>query len=297
MNSRQVEVFKAIMECGSITRAADVLFVSQPAVTKSLQLLEHSLGLKLFTRTPKGLVPTSVARAFYTEVERSFIGLAHLRDYAGELRSLKHERLRVSVIPALSDRWLPQVLVRFLDKYPDASLSFQAASSPHTAQLVGQRQIDLGIAQSRIEDVSMERTLLFSLEAVCIMPANHPLTAEAVITPAHLHGQVFVSLSRQDIITIQLQRALDEAGVKVSRQVEVSLGASVRELVGLGFGIGIVDWGTVMERDDENFVIRPFRPRLEMPIYLLRMRDRPASLIEQRFIDQMVEHAPAIAAL
>jgi DNA-binding transcriptional LysR family regulator len=292
MNARQVEVFKAIMECGSITAAARVLHVSQPAVTKALQLLEHDIGLRLFERTPKGLVPTFEARAFYTEVERTFTGLSYLKTFAQELSSLRHARLVVSVIPALSDRWLPRVASRFLADYPEVSLSFQAASSPHTAQLVGQGQVDLGIAQSRVDDPSMERTLLSTLRAVCIMPEDHALAAEEVIHPEHLRGQTLVSLSRQDIIRLQVEQVLEAAAVTVSRPIEVSLGITLRELVALGFGIGIVDSGSAEHPGTTGIVTRPFEPRIDMPIYLLRRRARTPSLIEQRFVDYLRKYPP-----
>lgn len=290
MNARQVEVFKAIMECGSITAAAVALHVSQPAVTKALQLLEHDIGLRLFERTPKGLIPTFEARAFYTEVERTFSGLRYLETFAQELASLKHARLMVSVIPALSDRWLPRVASRFLEAYPDVSLSFQAASSPHTAQLVGQGQVDLGIAQSRVEDPSMERTLLSTLRAVCVMASDHPLAAEEVIRPHHLRGQTFVSLSQQDIIRLQVEQVLAAAGVSIARPIEVSLGITLRELVALGFGIGIVD--TAEHPETNGIVTRPFEPRIDMPIYLLRRRNRTPSLVEQRFVEHILQWPP-----
>ena len=74
MNYRQIEIFKAIMDRGSITEAARVLGISQPAVSKGLQLLEGELGLQLFTRTTKGIAATDEARALY----RWFTPLMHL---------------------------------------------------------------------------------------------------------------------------------------------------------------------------------------------------------------------------
>ncbi len=287
LNLRQVEAFKAIMECGSITRAAVALRVSQPAVTKSLQLLEHSLGLKLFTRTPKGLIPTYEARAFYTEVDRSFTGLASLARFAQDLRSMRHERLVVSVIPALSLRWLPEVIASFLAKYPEASFNFQASSSSHTMQLVGQRHIDLGIAQSRLEDPSMERIPLMDLPLVCVMPAGHPLAALEVVTAQHLRNQRFISLSAQDVATIQLRRLMSDEGVELTPEIEVALALSVFELVNRGLGIGIIDAESATNRPSPNVVIRPFSPALSMPIFILRLREEPTSLLAERFIGHL----------
>ena len=81
MNIRQVEVFKAIMDAGSVTGAAGKLHVSQPSVSKHLGLLEADLGLELFLRVGNKLVPTSEAEALYDQVARTYHGLEHLDRY------------------------------------------------------------------------------------------------------------------------------------------------------------------------------------------------------------------------
>lgn len=290
LNLRQIEIFKAIMEAGSITRASALLNISQPAVTKSLQFLEIDLGLKLFTRTPKGLVPSYEARAFYTEVERSFTGLASLNRFAQGLRSMQHARLIVNVIPALSHRWMPELAANFLQKYPEASLSFHASSSPHTAQLVGQRHVDLGIAQSRLEDPSIERTLLMYLPVVCVIPENNLLAQHEIITPQLLRNQDFIALSRQDIVTQQLESHFSDAGVPLKVRVEAALALSVKALVQQSLGVGLIDAESAEIPPVEGMIIRPFRPLVRMPIYLLRLRDRATSLLEQSFVQHVIEH-------
>lgn len=292
MNTRHIEAFKAIVECGSISKAALALNVSQPAVTKTLQLLEQHVGLKLFTRTSSGLVPTTEGRAFYTEVERTFSGLAYLRSFARDLRTMKHGRITVSVIPALSEKWLPQVASQFLMDHPDVSLFFHATSSPSTARQVAERRIDFGIAQSAYEDTQIERRKLFTIDCVCVMPANHPLAAKEVIFPEDLADETFIAHGPDDVIRIQTDRIFEEAGVVVKRQVAVSLGVMVRELVSHGCGVAVIDSQTARSSRDPGIVFRPFRPTVLMEIYLLRPHGRPESLFEERFLDFCIARAP-----
>ena len=101
MHYRQVEVFKAIMDSGSITEAANILHISQPAVSKALKLLEAELGLRLFARTTKGIAATEEARLLYTEVERTYFGMQNLSRFAASLGDRKQGRIVVSTIPAL----------------------------------------------------------------------------------------------------------------------------------------------------------------------------------------------------
>lgn len=238
---------------------------------------------------PTGIYPYE-ARAFYTEVERSFTGLASLNRFAQGLRSMQHARLIVNVIPALSHRWMPEIAAKFLQKYPEASLSFHASSSPHTAQLVGQRHVDLGIAQSRLEDPSIERTLLMYLPVVCVIPENNLLAQHEIITPQLLRNQDFIALSRQDIVTQQLESHFSDAGVPLKVRVEAALALSVKALVQQSLGVGLIDAESAEIPPVEGMIIRPFRPLVRMPIYLLRLRDRATSLLEQSFVQHVIEH-------
>lgn len=284
LTSRQIEMFKAIMEYGSITEAANALHVSQPAVSKALRLLELELGLQLFTRAANGLSPTVEARALYAEVERTFIGLAYLSRFAQDLCQLRHGRLVISAIPALSTRWLPTVAARFLADYPEVSLSLQAWNSPHTAQLVEQGRIDLGIAQSRAEDSAIIRTPLFRVETVCVVPDGHPLADADVVTPEHLRGQKFISLSPQDVIRVQLEKLLESQGVDVSPHMEAAMGSTLCALVSKGFGIGMVDAESASNQHLPGITIKKFRPLIEMPVYLLKSTRKSASMIEHEFV-------------
>src|SRR4051812_19207609 len=86
MNLREIEAFRAVMLCGTASRAAEMLNISQPAITKALQALERSINFDLFERTKGRLVPTPEGQLFFREVEQSFVGLARLRTAAARIR-------------------------------------------------------------------------------------------------------------------------------------------------------------------------------------------------------------------
>ena len=101
MNLRQCEVFRVVMEAGTVTAAADLLHVSQPAVSKILAQLERDLGFRAFLRVRRRLVPTPEAQALYDEVRRAFVSLDYLTRFARDLKGLRQGRL---VLAASQDR-------------------------------------------------------------------------------------------------------------------------------------------------------------------------------------------------
>ena len=289
---RQVEFFKAIMERGTITEAANALRVSQPAVSKALKALEGELGLKLFERTQSGLMPTFEARTFYKEVARSFIGLEILSGIGRELHEVKHGRLVVGAIPALSMGWMPKLVARFLQRYPKANLTLETFSSPDIAQMVGQGRLDIGIAQASTNDVSIRRTDLFSIDTVCVMPKDHPLARKDVITPRDLTSVYLISLSRPDVIRKQVEAVLAENGITLPQRLEVTVGSALCKLVSEGVGVGLVDLETAMNFTSGMIDVKRFEPQIKMPISLLQSLRRPESELERRFTAFIKDSAP-----
>ena len=104
MNLRQIEVFRAVMEAGTVTGAATRLHVSQPAVSKQLRALEEDLGFAVFDRAHGRLIATAEAHALYDQAERVFTGVDQLQRFGRDLNEAKHGHLVVAALPLLSNR-------------------------------------------------------------------------------------------------------------------------------------------------------------------------------------------------
>src|SRR6202035_828438 len=130
INSRQVEAFRAMMLTGSVTEAARLMAVTQPAASRLLRDFQSLLKMELFERRGTGLVPTAAATALYMEVERSFVGLERIAAAAEEIRSRRTGTLRIAALPALSHGYLPPLAGGFLKERPHLNLSFFGVISP-----------------------------------------------------------------------------------------------------------------------------------------------------------------------
>jgi Transcriptional regulator len=168
VNYRQFEVFVAVIECGSVTAAAEKLNLSQPAVSKSLKLLETELGIRLFLRGIKGLQATDEGRSLYLEASRMTDNYAHLEGFARNLPQMEHARLEISCMPALSIFWLPQATAKFIHSYPDATLAFRSRSSPETVQLVARGSLTLA-SRRRLPRMQASKRSNFS---ICMRSAS-----------------------------------------------------------------------------------------------------------------------------
>lgn len=150
LNSRQVEAFRALMLTGSTVRAAEMMKVTQPAVSRLLRSLQDGLGLTLFERRGSRLVPTAEALSLYNEVERSFIGLDRIAAAAAELRSRRAGVLRIAALPTLANGFLPRFVGRFLIDRPKLDLGVFGLLSHLVLDWAASGQCDLGFAASTL---------------------------------------------------------------------------------------------------------------------------------------------------
>ena len=119
LNPRQVEAFRAVMATGSMTSAATTMHVTQPAVSRLIRDLELDGEVPLFERRGNRMAPTAEAGRSIPEVERAFVGLSRISQFAEELRSRQAGSLRIAGMPALTCGFLPRHVGRFVVRRPE----------------------------------------------------------------------------------------------------------------------------------------------------------------------------------
>ena len=133
MRLRHIEVFHAIMQAGTISGAAQLLHISQPAVTKVLQHCELQLGMPLFDRVRGKLYPTPEAQRLFVEIDKLNRDLVGIRRLAANLKSGESEQVRLIATPALAMAIVPAAMTPWVRAFPNASCSL---ATHHTREIV-----------------------------------------------------------------------------------------------------------------------------------------------------------------
>lgn len=294
MNLRQFEVFRMVVETGSVTEAAGRLHVSQPAVSKMLAQLERDLGFRAFLRERRRLVLTAEGRALYNEVERAFVGLEYLTRFACDLKGLRRGHLVLGAPHSASSGWLPSVMSAFLRQHQGLSLSLQTMDSTRVAQAVASGHLDVGIIHFEVAMPQVQRERLASVEAVCVLHPRHRLARKRVIRPADLNEEPFIALAPVDRYRLKLDTLLEAEGISQRIQIDTPLGSAACALVMEGMGITIVDQLTAEDNLHRGIVVRPFAPRIAEDLVVLTPTRRPAAVITGEFIAMLrARFAPA----
>lgn len=284
MNIRQIEAFDAVMKTGTASRAADLLGVSQPAVSRLLAELEQGLGFALFERVRSRLVPTPEGRLFHAEVEASFRGMDALRKAAARLRDRGSGEIRVASLAALGASLVPRAIARFRAQHPEVRVTLHVLLSRDVRDLVASGQCDLGLAAEEIDTSGIAHQTFVAPRALCAIPAGHRLAARAVIRPADLDGEPFIAYAPEDRARQRLERVLAEAGAAPRVVVETAFASTVCGLVAEGIGIGLVNPYLNPGIDHARIVLRPFEPAITIRSLLILPPDRQKSRLVRDFI-------------
>jgi DNA-binding transcriptional LysR family regulator len=284
MNYRQLEVFRAVMQTGSVTAAAQSLNLSQPAVTKILQHAEDQLRFALFDRVKGRLVPTPEAQALFPDVERVFDDLRSVNQVVNSLRETRSGALTIVTIPTLGGLALPRAIAAFLKSRPQVRLGFEVRPRRDIVQRIATQRADLGFAFLAEEHANVVSTTLCAGRVACIVPAGDPLAGRAVITPADLRGRTVVAYSEEQGLRPILDTALAGARTRFQSVVEVGWVANAWALVSEGVGVALVDDFSQLQDVYPGVVMRPFEPVIPIMAEVLQPRSKPLSRLAGEFV-------------
>jgi DNA-binding transcriptional LysR family regulator len=284
MNLRQIEAFKAVMETGTVTMAAARLRISQPAVSKLLQLFERNAGMMLFARDRGRLSPTREARLLYEQVERIFQGAGRVRQAAEEIRTLQRGSLAVGVMPALSVGFGQEILARFKAKPPEVAVTMHARETPKLVEQLVTQQIELFYSVHPVEHPEIRMESLCSVPLVCILPPRHRLAARREIRCKDVAGERFASLLQYSATRRRIDQIFDDAKVARTIALETPMAPLILAFVARGLGVSIVN-PLYVGAFAPALVVRPFRPRIESEIFMAMPRGRQLSALAQAFAE------------
>lgn len=287
LTHRQIELFRAVMVAGHVTRAAESLHTSQPTVSRELARLEQVLGFALFERIKGRLHPTPRAMALLAEVEQSFVSLERIAEAAVALRGFAQGRLQVACLPALAQALLPDVLARFAGQWPQASVSLSALESPALERALTEQAFDVGLSERPEAPPGCERFALLAANEVCVLPPGHTLAAKAVLHPSDFEGQPFISLAPNDPYRQHIDTAFAQAGVQRHMRLETPSAASVCALVQAGVGVGLVNPVTAQAWQAQGLVIRPFSVAIAFEVGLVLPQWRAEHPLRADFLNAL----------
>jgi DNA-binding transcriptional LysR family regulator len=277
---RQIEAFKAVIEGGGISRAAQLIHISQPAMSKLIAHFEADTGLKLFDRVKGRLAPTERGMRLYQEIDRTFAGVRQIENAAEAIRREEQGRLAVGIIAALAGSFIQRATTDFLKDRQNVFCSVHSLSSPWIVDWLIARKLDVGLVSADIDNPYVTREPLMEHPLVCIMPLDHPLAAKSQIEPQDLDKTPFVSFHSDTYVGHRVDGVFEAYKVKPQIVLVANVAPTLCQFVAGGLGVSLVH-PLMMSGLEHRLAVRRFEPEIFFNFQLCRSVDsRNAQLVE-----------------
>ncbi len=261
----QVEGFLEVARRGSVSRAAEALFITQPTLTARLHGLERELGARLFLRTPRGMRLTEAGRAWVPFAERAMRALVDGRDVLDQVVSASAGHLMIASAPAVSTYLLPILLEKFVAAHPRVEVSVRTGHSEDIVALVLRDEVQVGLGRA-IQNPELELRPFHREELVLVCAPDHPFTKRRGITMAEVTDEKLIMFDRTSSYYEITHSAFLASGVKLRRFMELDSIEAAKKMVERGLGVALLP-ATAVGREVEAHNLVRVRMRGAPPMY------------------------------
>ncbi|EJB8573091.1 LysR family transcriptional regulator [Vibrio parahaemolyticus] len=285
MNLRQLEVFYAIMQAGTVSGAARLLHVSQPNVTRVLAHTEQQLGFALFERVKGRLVPTQEAKALLPEAEKVYQQLGQFRSLTNKVKQ-GTQHLRIGAPPVLAAHLLAPT-VALLSKEHGISFELLTANRDELCSGLLKHELDVAIAFGEETPPALMGHVLLKENLALIAPKSAAIPAEKTVILEELisHDLPIIGLDSRDPLGLLLHQTLSARDKHYQHAITVRSYSAAAELVKHQAGFAIVDpWTAKQYRQDDAVSVHALEPNMSFSVSILFAEHTPQSIATKQFI-------------
>lgn len=189
METRRLEIFVALVDAGGFRQAADLLFITQPALSQQITRLEKDVGVQLIDRSTRPISVTPAGKEFYFRCRGVLDAMQDIAQLLDEARDVQFGRVRVGIVPAMLFSRPTAAIRSFTAKHPDAEVVLRNLSTAQLLEELEQGSLDIGILLTQPELKGLTSTQLFSEDYLVCLPEGHRLAAQDSIPFSELRSE------------------------------------------------------------------------------------------------------------
>ena len=289
MNLRQLEILRGVVRTGSTVGAANLLNMSQPAVSNAIKSAELLLGFRLFDRLNKRLIPTQEALLLLEQAEPLFLVHERVEQTAQQLRDGRTGRLNIVATAEPSESLLPQTITQFLTTRPQVAVTLESLRLDSVIEYVEAGLADIGFAMEPHPRPTLDYLPLSPLDIVCLCPEDSPLCDLPYVTPEILQDVPLINASTRSRVYEMVTEAFRRRRVPYSPIINVRFMNLAGLFVQEGLGVAIMDQLTASSKRFQGVRSVPFRPRLQVSLHAIVSADRPMQRLTLGLVEQARE--------
>ncbi len=297
MNFPRLRAFHWVVITGSVSKAAERLRLTQPAISRSIAALEQELGFALFTRQHGRLVATQQGESFHREAARILFGVDDLQNVIRDIRTNRGVPLRVVSMPQLARGLLPEAFAIFSSLHPDVRISFDIRERRQFEHWIVGMQFDVGVTMLPVNLPTLVTREFVSLAPVAVLPAGHRLAIREFVEIDDLINEPMVVLDPTSVLRDIVDGMFYTHGASPIIKIETSSAVAACELVGYGVGVSIVDPFTAANFGSNKIRAVPVRTTAQFAYGFVYSSELSLSPIAAEFMEIVTKLAQNYVAM
>lgn len=241
---RQLEIFSAVARCGSLTKAAEEVHLTQPAVSMQVKQLEEVVGLPLCEPEGRGIQLTEAGRDFATHIEEVLDRVGHLNELAARWRGVRRGRIRLGVV-STAKYFAPRLLAHFLKAHPGIDFRLSVHNREEILAELAANTLDFIIMGRPPEGIDCVATPFAPNPLGIIAPPESPYAARRGMELAELAQESFIVREEGSGTRAAMERVFAQHGVKIRASMEMDSNETIKQAVMAGLGLSFLSLHTV----------------------------------------------------
>ena len=297
LSLRQLQVFESVARHLNHSRAAEELFLSQPAVSMQIKQTEQTIGMPLFEQVGKKLFLTDAGRELL-HYSRSVVALMQeMETVFDEMKGLEHGHLNIAVV-STANYFMPQLLAKFIQVHPKIKVGLSVANRDAVLKQLAENVADLAIMGQPPEGTDMLAEPFMQNPLVVIAAPSHALARKKKIQPKQLAHETFLLREQGSGTRGVVERFFASHRLALPAHMEMDTNEAIKQSVQAGMGIGIISrHGIELELETKRLVVLDVE---QFPIvrhwHLVHRKEKRLSAAAQEFQRYLLNEAAALSA-
>ncbi len=286
MNPHHLRTFLAVRKHRNYTRAAEEVFLTQPAVSRQMRQLEEELGVRLFEQIGKSLHVTDAGETFAVEAEKLLGAMERTAEAVRSHRSAEYGSLRIGASTTPGFYMLPELLGQFHRRFPKVALHYTVENSLRIEQMLVRNELDMGFVGAHLSSKELELKPLLEDEIVCFTSPTHRLAKVRRIAPDSLEEEMWIIREKGSATRLLFEDWLSARKGAIGKSIELACPEACKALVRAGIGVSCMSvHGLRTEIRAKTLVKIPVAEMsLKRPIFLARHSDKRNTPVMETFL-------------
>lgn len=285
MNHNHLILFHAVATAGSFTKAAERLYISQPALSQQVGQLEAALGVKLFDRLPRGVRLTHAGQILAAHAGRMQALDEQAQRQIQELRGLARGSLKIGASQTIGVYLMPEILGQFRRTHPHIDLDLQIANTEVIQQQLAENLLDIALTEGFIDQPDLDATIFQQDNLIAIVPPGHPLLNKKSVTARQFCSEPMIVREHGSGTRAVIERALARKSIELTPIMSLGSTEAIKRAVQAGIGVAIVSsLATTQEFEAGTLVELPLSDlQIRRPLHQLELHGKVRSPAVEAF--------------